>query len=124
MTATVNPKPGPAEGSGEPRPAFERVAAAWLAREVDGGQRLDPGELAAEVSVTPRTAAATLAALRASRERDPGCGRVRMLLARDRIQQAFVAAELRGDGRRLDPDKLARQAGVSATVARQWLRAF
>src|SRR5437867_10937046 len=105
-TATATPPP---EGSG-PRPAFERVAAAWLAREVDGGQRLDPGELAREVSVTPRTAAATLAALRASRDRDPACGRVRTLLARDQIQQAFVAAELRGHAR-LDPAELARQAG-------------
>src|SRR5216117_3196412 len=96
-TATATPPP---EGSG-PRPAFERVAAAWLAREVDGGQQLDTAELAREVSVTPRTAAATLAALRASRERDPDCGRVRMLLAREQIQAAFVAAELRGDRRRL-----------------------
>jgi WhiB family redox-sensing transcriptional regulator len=122
MTATTTTPP-PADGSGEPRPAFERVAAAWLAREVDGGQQLDPAELAREVSVTPRTAAATLAALRASRERDPACGRVRMLLARDRIQAAFVAAELRGDGR-LDAATLAREADVSATVARQWLRTF
>jgi hypothetical protein len=121
VTTTATPPPRP-EGPGDPKPAFERVAAAWLAREVDGGQRLDPDELAAEVSVTPRTAAATLAALRASRDRDPGCGRVRMLLARDQIQAAFVAAELRGDRRRLDPDELARQAGVTTTVARQWLR--
>jgi WhiB family redox-sensing transcriptional regulator len=46
-----------------------------------------------------------------------------MLLARDRIQQAFVAAELRGDAR-LDAASLAREAGVTTTVARQWLRAF
>jgi WhiB family redox-sensing transcriptional regulator len=113
----------PPSAEGDPKPAFERVAAAWLAREVDAGQRLDPSELAREVSVTPRTAAATLAALRASRERDPGCGRVRMLLARDQIQAAFVAAELRGDAR-LDAATLAREAGVSATVARQWLHTF
>jgi transposase-like protein len=119
MTTTATPPPR----DGDPKPAFERVAAVWLAREVDGGQQLDPSELAGEVSVTPRTAAATLAALRASRERDPACGRVRMLLARDRIQAAFVAAELRGDGR-LDAATLARQAGVTTTVARQWLRTF
>jgi WhiB family redox-sensing transcriptional regulator len=124
VTTTATPPPRPEERPGDPRPAFERVAAAWLAREVDGGQRLDPSELAREVSVTPRTAAATLAALRASRERDPDCGRVRLLLARDRIQQAFVAAELRGDARRLDPAELAREAGVTTTVARQWLRTF
>src|ERR671931_447554 len=122
MTATTTTPP-PADGSGDPKPAFERVAAAWLAREVDGGQQLDPAELAAEVSVTPRTAAATLAALRASRDRDPGCGRVRMLLVRDRIQQAFVAAELRGSGR-LDAAALAREAGVTTTIARQWLHTF
>jgi WhiB family redox-sensing transcriptional regulator len=121
MTTTATPPPRPEERPGDPRPAFERVTAVWLAREVDGDQRLDPAELASEVSVTPRTAAATLAALRASRERDPDCGRVRMLLARDRIQQAFVAAELCGDRRRLDPAELARQAGVTTTVARQWL---
>jgi WhiB family transcriptional regulator, redox-sensing transcriptional regulator len=123
VTTTATPQPWPEERPGDPRPAFERVAATWLAREVDGGQRLNPGELAAEVSVTPRTAAATLAALRASRERDPGCGRVRMLLVRDRIQAAFVAAELRGDCR-LDAATLAREAGVTTSVARQWLRTF
>jgi hypothetical protein len=117
MTTLTTPQPA----SEDPKPAFERVAAVWLAREVDGGQRLDPAELAREVSVTPRTAAATLAALRASRQRDPGCGRVRTLLARDKIQAAFVAAELRGEGR-LDAAALARQAGVTTTVARQWLR--
>jgi hypothetical protein len=120
VTATTTTPP-PADGSGDPRPAFERVARAWLAREVDGDQRLDAGELAREVSVTPRTAAATLAALRASRQRDPDGGRVRMLLVRDQIQAAFVAAELRGDGR-LDAAALAREAGVTTTVARQWLR--
>jgi WhiB family transcriptional regulator, redox-sensing transcriptional regulator len=120
VTATTTTTPQPP--SEDPKPAFERIAAAWLAREVDQGQPVDAGELARQVSVTPRTAAATLTALRASRERDPGCSRVRMLLARDRIQAAFVAAELRGDGRRLDAAELAREAGVSATVARQWLR--
>jgi WhiB family redox-sensing transcriptional regulator len=121
MTTTTTTPP-PADG--DPKPAFERVAAVWLAREVDGGQQLDAAKLARQVSVTPRTAAAALAALRVSRQRDPDCGRVRMLLARDQIQAAFVAAELRGDRRRLDPAELARQAGVSTTVARQWLRTF
>jgi WhiB family redox-sensing transcriptional regulator len=123
MTTTATPPPRPEDRPEDPRPAFERIAAAWLVREVDGGKWLDPSELARQVSVTPRTAAATLAALRASRERDPGCSRVRMLLARDRIQAAFVAAELRGDTR-LDAAALAREAGVSTTVARQWLRTF
>jgi len=117
---TTTSSPAPADRPGDPRPAFERVAAAWLAHEVDGGQQVDPGELARQTSVTPRMATAILAALRASRGRDPGCARVRMLLARDRVQAAFVAAELRGNGP-LDPAALAREAGVSVTTARQWL---
>ena len=119
MTATTTTPP-PADNSGDPKPAFERVAAVWLAREVDGGQRVDAAEVAHEVSVTPRLAAAILAALRASRQQDSGCARVRMLLARDRIQAAFVAAELRGN-KPLDPAALAREAGVSTTIVRQWL---
>jgi hypothetical protein len=122
MTTTSQPRPE--DRPGEPGPAWERIAAAWLAREIDGGTRVDPDELAREVSVTPRLAAATLDSLRASRERDPGCARVRMLLARDQIQAAFVAAELRGGDRPLDPAALGREAGVSTTVARQWLRTF
>jgi integrase len=35
------------------RPAWERVAYAWLAREVDAGQPVDPATLAGEVSVAP-----------------------------------------------------------------------
>src|SRR6266545_855437 len=117
---TTTPTPRPEERPGDPKPAFERIAAAWLARKVDGSQQLDAAALAREVSVTPRLAAATLAALRTSREHDPGCVRVRALLARDQIQAAFVAAELRG-GQLLDPAALAREAGVSTTMARQWL---
>jgi WhiB family redox-sensing transcriptional regulator len=116
MTTTTTATPP----SGDPKPAFERVAAVWLAREVDGGQRVDAAEVAREVSVTRRLAAAILAALRASRQQDSGCSRIRVLLARDRIQAAFVAAELRGN-KPLDPAALAREAGVSTTVARQWL---
>jgi WhiB family redox-sensing transcriptional regulator len=118
MTATATPRPE--DRPGDPRPAFERIAAAWLAREVDAGHQVDTAELARQTSVTPRVAAATLAVLRAARARDPDCLRVRLLLARDRIQAAFVAAELRGT-QRLDPAVLAREAGVSVTVARQWL---
>jgi WhiB family redox-sensing transcriptional regulator len=117
---TTTPTPGPEDRPGDPRPAFERIAAAWLAREVDAGHQVDPAELARQTSVTPRLATATLAVLRAGREQDPSLVRVRLLLARDRIQAAFVAAELRGTGR-LDPAALARAAGVSVTVARQWL---
>src|SRR6266511_188187 len=93
MTATVNPKPGPAEGPGEPRPAFERVAAAWLAREVDGGQRvdaaefaaelrgdhrrLDPAELARQAGVTTTAARQWLHTLRAARHGDPTLAELR-----------------------------------------------
>jgi WhiB family redox-sensing transcriptional regulator len=107
----------------DPRPAWERVAAAWLAREVDAGQPVDAPTLAREVSVTPATATATLTALRAARAADPGLARVRLLLARDRIQAAYLAHQLRG-GPPPDPAALARQTGVSVTVARQWLRTF
>jgi WhiB family redox-sensing transcriptional regulator len=120
MTTTPTPQPQPEDRPGDPRPAFERIAAAWLAREVDSGQPVDAAELARETSVTPRLAAATLTVLRAAREHDPDCVRVRLLLAREQIQAAFVAAELRGTGR-LDPAALAREAGVPTTVARQWL---
>jgi WhiB family redox-sensing transcriptional regulator len=117
------PTSQPDEGPVDPRPAWERTAAAWLAREVDTGQPVDAATVAREASVTPATAAATLAALRAARAADPGLGRVRMLLARDRIQAAYLARELRG-GPPPDPATLAREVGVSVTVARQWLRTF
>jgi hypothetical protein len=121
MTTTpTTPAPDPGDRPGDPRPAFERIAAAWLAREVDTGHQVDTAELARQTSVTPRLAAATLTVLRAARAQDPSLGQVRLLLARDRIQAAFVAAELRGT-QPLDPAELAREAGVSVTVARQWL---
>src|SRR6266540_3658388 len=45
---TTNPT---AEPPTDPRPAWERIAYTWLAREVDGGHQVDPATLAAEVSV-------------------------------------------------------------------------
>jgi WhiB family redox-sensing transcriptional regulator len=124
VSATPTPPTSqPEQGPVDPRPAWERVAAAWLAGEVDTAERLDPGELARQLSVTLATAAATLAALRAARAADPGLGRVRMLLARDRIQAAYLAHQLRG-GPPPDPAALGRETGVSVTVARQWLRTF
>jgi WhiB family redox-sensing transcriptional regulator len=121
MNATpTTPAPDPGDRPGDPRPAFERLAAAWLTREVDAGQPVDAAEVARQVSVTPRVAAATLTVLRAARAQDPSLARVRLLVARDRIQAAFVAAELRGT-QPLDPAALAGEAGVSVTVARQWL---
>ncbi len=122
MTTTTTP---PSEGRpGDSRPAFERIAYTWLDREVDGGQRLDPGELAAEVSVAPRLAAGLLARLRAAQARDPEVAvTLRGRRARDRITDAYVTRELHGN-QRLDPAQLAAEAGVSATVARQWLHAL
>jgi WhiB family redox-sensing transcriptional regulator len=123
-TPPTGPQPGqPGDRPADPRPAWERIAAAYLAREVDTGQRLDPGELARQLSVTRAVAAATLAALRAARAADPTLSRVRMLLARDRIQAAWLTHQLRG-GPPPDPAALAREVGVSVTVARQWLHTF
>src|SRR6266542_5535151 len=119
MTTTTTP---PSEGRpGDSRPAFERIAYTWLDREIDGGHRLDPDELAAEVSVAPRLAAGLLARLRAARERDPEVAvTLRHRRARDRITDAYVTRELHGH-QQLDPAQVAAEAGVPTTTARQWL---
>jgi WhiB family transcriptional regulator, redox-sensing transcriptional regulator len=104
----------------DPRPAWERVAYTWLAREVDHGQPLDPAALAAEVSVAPGFARDLLRVLRAQQDRDPGLGELRGRLVRDRITDAYLTRELPGN-ERLDPATLAREVGTTATVARQWL---
>jgi WhiB family transcriptional regulator, redox-sensing transcriptional regulator len=107
----------------DPRPAWERVAYTWLAREVDGGHQVDPAALAAEVSVTPRLATDLVRVLRAQRQRDPGLSALRGRLVRDRITETYLARELRG-GQRLDPALLAAELGTTATIARQWLRSL
>jgi WhiB family redox-sensing transcriptional regulator len=112
-----------AEPPEDPRPAWERIAYTWLAREVDGGHQVDPAALAAEVSVTPRLAGDLVRVLRAERQRDPGLARLRSRLVRDRITEAYLTRELRG-GQRLDPAGLAAELGTTATVARQWLRSL
>jgi WhiB family redox-sensing transcriptional regulator len=112
-----------AEPPADPRPAWERVAYAWLVREVDGGHQVDPAALAAEVSVTPRLATDLVRVLRAQRQRDPGLTGLRGRLVRDRITETYLARELRG-GQRLDPAVLAAELGTTATVARQWLRSL
>jgi WhiB family transcriptional regulator, redox-sensing transcriptional regulator len=104
----------------DPRPAWERIAHAWLEREVDHGQLLDTAELAAEVSVAPGFAGDLLRVLRAQRERDPGLGELRARLVRDRITDAYLRRELYDD-QRLDPTELAAEVGTSPAVARQWL---
>jgi WhiB family transcriptional regulator, redox-sensing transcriptional regulator len=108
------------EGPADPRPARERIAYTWLAREVDAGQPVDPAELAREVSVTPDLARDLVRVLRGQREHDPGLLELRARLVRDRIADAYLRRELAGGGR-LDPAELAAEVGTSPAVARQWL---
>jgi WhiB family transcriptional regulator, redox-sensing transcriptional regulator len=104
----------------DPRPAWERVAYAWLAREVDAGQPVDPATLAHEVSVAPDLARDLLQVLRAHRQRDPELSELRARVVRDRITDSYLRRELSGGGR-LDPAELAAEVGTSPAVARQWL---
>jgi WhiB family transcriptional regulator, redox-sensing transcriptional regulator len=103
-----------------PRPAWERVAYAWLAREVDAGQPVDPATLAGELSVAPGFASDLVRVLRAHQERDPELLELRGRLVRDRITDAYLARGLAG-GQQLDPAKLAAEVGTTSTVVRQWL---
>jgi WhiB family redox-sensing transcriptional regulator len=125
MTLDMHPAGIPAnqpdaEPPTDPRPAWERIAYTWLAREVDAGQPVDPAELAAEVSVAPGFARDLLRLLRAQRTRDPGLSELRARLVRDRITDAYLRRELHGD-QRLDPAELAAEVGTTTIVARQWL---
>jgi hypothetical protein len=104
----------------DPRPAWERIAYTWLAREVDHGQPVDPATLAREVSVAPGLARDLLRVLRGQRDRDPGLSELRARLIRDQITDAYLRRELAGGGR-LDPAELAAELGTTATIARQWL---
>jgi WhiB family transcriptional regulator, redox-sensing transcriptional regulator len=108
------------EGPADPRPAWERIAYTWLAREVDHGQPVDPLQLAQEVSVAPGLAADLIRVLRAERDRDPTLSELRARVVRDRITDAYLARELGGD-QLLEPATLAREVGTTTTVARQWL---
>jgi WhiB family redox-sensing transcriptional regulator len=111
------------EPPADPRPAWERIAYAWLAGEVDGGQRVTAEQLAREASVTPAYARDLLRVLRAHRDRDPGLGELRGRLVRDQLTDAYLRREL-GGGERLDPTSLAAELGTTATVVRQWLHAL
>jgi WhiB family redox-sensing transcriptional regulator len=108
------------ERPADPRPAWERVAYVWLAREVDAGQPVDPIELAREVSVAPGFTRDLLRLLRGHRDRDPALSELRARLVRDRIADAYLRREL-GAGGRLDSAELAAEVGTSPVVARQWL---
>jgi WhiB family redox-sensing transcriptional regulator len=123
MTLDVHPTGIPIqdhEGPADPRPAWERVAYTWLAREVDAGQPVDPATLAREVSVAPGFAHDLLRVLRAHRQRDPELLELRGRLVRDRITDAYLARELQ-EGQLLDPAELAAEVGTTTTIARQWL---
>jgi WhiB family redox-sensing transcriptional regulator len=123
MTPTPDPAASPfqeQERPADPRPAWERIAYVWLAREVDAGQPVDPAELAREVSVAPGFAGDLLRLLRGQRERDPGLSELRGRVVRDRIADAYLRRELAG-GQQLDPAELAPEVGTSPVVARQWL---
>jgi WhiB family redox-sensing transcriptional regulator len=125
MTLDAQPPGMPAdqpdpERPTDPRPAWERVAYTWLAREVDGGRPVDAATLAREVSVAPTLARDLVRLLRAQRTRDPGLSELRARLLRDRITDAYLRRELPGSGR-LDPTELAAEVGTSPAVARQWL---
>jgi WhiB family redox-sensing transcriptional regulator len=128
MTRTPDPTTIPTpttaqEGPADPRPAWERVAYAWLAREVDAGQPVDPATLAGEVSVAPGFAGDLLRVLRGHRQRDPELSELRGRLVGDRITDAYLARELPA-GQPLDPAELAAEVGTSTTVARQWLHSL
>ncbi len=111
------------EPPADPRPAWERIAYAWLAREVDGGQPVTAAQLASETSVTPAYARDLLRVLRAQRDRDPDLTELRARLVRDRISDLYLTTELRA-GERLDPAQVADELGTTTTAARQWLRAL
>jgi hypothetical protein len=104
----------------DPRPAWERIAYTWLAREVDAGQPVDPATLAREVSVAPMFAGDLVRVLRTHRQRDPELSELRGRLVRDQITDAYLARELPG-GQPLDAAELAAEVGTTSTVARQWL---
>jgi WhiB family redox-sensing transcriptional regulator len=109
------------ERPADPRPAWERIAYTWLAREVDQGQPVDPTTLAGEVSVAPGFARDLVRVLRTHRQRDPELSELRGRLVRDRITDAYLRRELARGGR-LDPAELAAEVRTTSTVARQWLQ--
>jgi hypothetical protein len=120
MRATDPTPAGSPEPPADPRPAWERIAAVWLACEVDANQPLTAEQLAAETSVTPAYARDLLRVLRTQRQRDPGLTELRARLVRDRLTDAYLRREL-GGREQLDPATLAVELGTTTTIARQWL---
>jgi WhiB family transcriptional regulator, redox-sensing transcriptional regulator len=125
MTLDVQPARSSADqpkpvGPADPRPAWERIAYTWLAREVDADQPIHPATLADEVSVAPGFARDLVRVLRAHRQHDPELAELRGRLVRDQLTDAYLTRELAG-GQPLDPAALAAEVGTTSTVARQWL---
>jgi WhiB family redox-sensing transcriptional regulator len=120
VRANDTPPAAAPEPPADPRPAWERIAYTWLAREVDTGQPTTAEQLAAETSVSLGFARDLLRVLRAHRQRDPALFELRGRLVRDRLTDAYLRREL-GGGQRLDPAALAAELGTTATIARQWL---
>jgi WhiB family transcriptional regulator, redox-sensing transcriptional regulator len=118
--ATIPTATAAQDGPADPRPAWERVAYVWLAREVDAGQPVDRATLADEVSVAPGFARDLVRVLRAHRQRDPELLELRGRLVRDQITDAYLTREL-SVRQPLDPAALAAEVGTTSTVARQWL---
>ena len=123
MTLELQSAGIPADRPTDPRPAWERIAYAWLAREVDAGQPVDPTTLAGDVNVAPGFAHDLVRVLRAHRQRDPELLELRGRLVRDRITDAYLTREL-PSGQPLDPAELAAEVGTTTTVARQWLHSL
>jgi WhiB family transcriptional regulator, redox-sensing transcriptional regulator len=119
-SATITTATAAQDRPADPRPAWERIAYAWLAREVDQGQPVDPATLAGEVSVAPGFARDLVRVLRTHRQRDPELSELRGRLVRDQLTDAYLTRELPG-GQQLDPAALAAEVGTTSTVARQWL---
>src|SRR6266571_2556659 len=99
----------------DPRPAWERIAAAWLDREVDAAQPVTAEQLAHQTSVTPAYARDLLRVLRAQRQRDPDLAELRGRLVADRLTTLYVTREVHG-GQRLDPAAVAAELGTTTTV--------
>ncbi len=104
----------PAAALVPPPTVAARVERAFLDREVDGGERLRPGPLAAELGGSPSRAQALLRRLRALREQDPGLAPLRTRFA---AVQRLTPAEL--DAAR----EQARRKHLDAIEVGAWWRA-
>ena len=91
----------------------DRITAAYLARELPGGQPLDPAELAAEVGTTSTVARQWLHTLRAGQQTDPRLGSLRaepVSHGRPTTEQLDALQAAYADGGRPQPED-SRSAG-------------